>query len=363
MPNLKSICLFIPSLHSGGAERVLTELANYFSHKGHKITLVTLDDPKNIPFYALNDSINLVQLDLIQEGANCFQKMFYLVRRVKRLRSFVKNLNSDFMISFLDIMNIFVLLSSVLTKIPVVIAERTSPAHHKIPKIYQFLRWALYPFALKLVVQTQSAANFFSKCLQSKIIIVPNAVRKPSETIQEISQDVKNIISVGRLSFEKDHKTLIHAFALLLKDKPNLKLTIYGEGRERKKMEQLIEKLGMKDYIFLPGAVSNIQSIFVKADLFVFASLYEGFPNALCEAMAIGLPVIASNCSGNIDIIDDDKNGILFPVGNVEKLYVQMLELINNCSKRQEISHNAKHLTALYSEESVYEKWNDIING
>ena len=142
---------------------------------------------------------------------------------------------------------------------------------------------------------------------------------------------------------------------------PNLKLTIYGEGPERKNLKNLIEDLAVKDQVSLPGAAENIQDFLIKTDLFIFTSVYEGFPNALCEAMAVGLPVVASNCSGTVDIIRDGENGILFPVGSVEKLYEKMLDLIHNYSKRYMISVHAKQLTELYSEERIYEKWNSLI--
>ncbi|HCU07157.1 MAG TPA: hypothetical protein DIC42_06250, partial [Holosporales bacterium] len=263
---------------------------------------------------------------------------------------------------FLDIMNILALLATSFLKIRVIVCERTNPRYHKIPKIYQYLRRVMYVFASNVIVQTQSAANFFSKVIQTKIIIIPNVVRRPSETIQTLSQNVHNIMSVGRLSVEKDHTTLIHAFALLIKDIPHLKLTIYGEGPERKNLERVIKMLDLEHALLLPGDIYNIEEKLLKSDLFIFPSIFEGFPNALCEAMAVGLPVVASNCSGNIDIIDEGKNGVFFPIGSVEKLYEKMLELINNSSKRQTLSHRAKKITALYSEDRIYTKWNNLIN-
>ncbi len=358
---VKHICCFIPSLHSGGAERVLTELVNHLSSKGYEVTFVTLDNPKYSPFYTVNNTVNLVQLDLIQEEGTFLQRAFYLMKRIQKLRRFIKNLQPDVIISFIDIMNILALLATVFLKIRVIVCERTNPRYHKIPKFYQWLRTLTYPFASKVVIQTHSAANFFSKCVQRPISIIPNVVRKPAEVIQTVSEKVQHIISVGRLSFEKDHNTLIRAFALLIQDAPHLKLTIYGEGPERKNLEPAIRDLGIEKSVKLPGAVQDLQSVFINADLFVFTSLYEGFPNALCEAMAVGLPVIASNCSGNVDIIDDGTNGVFFPIGNVEKLYETMLQCINDYTKRQALSSNAKKITELYSENKIYAKWEYLI--
>jgi GalNAc-alpha-(1->4)-GalNAc-alpha-(1->3)-diNAcBac-PP-undecaprenol alpha-1,4-N-acetyl-D-galactosaminyltransferase len=358
----KRICCFIPSLRSGGAERVLTELVNYLSSKGYDVTFVTLDNPKYSPFYTVNNTVNLVQLDLIQEEGTCFRRALHLLKRIQTLRCFIKNLQPDVIISFIDIMNILTMLATVFLKIRVIVCERTNPRYHKIPKFYQWLRTLTYPFAAKVVVQTQSAANFFSPFIQKKMMIVPNVVRKPAEVIQTVSAKVQHIISVGRLSFEKDHQTLIRAFALLIKDMPHLTLTIYGEGPERKKLERVIHDLGLGHVVSLPGDIYHIEEKLLKSDLFVFSSIFEGFPNALCEAMAVGLPVIASNCSGSVDIIDDGKNGVLFPIGHVEKLYKTMLQLIHDEAKRQTLSSHAKQITELYSENKIYVKWHNIIS-
>lgn len=283
------------------------------------------------------------------------------MKRIKTLRCLIKNLQPDVISSFIDIMNILMLLATVFLKIRVIVCERTNPQYHKIRKFYQYLRRVMYVFAVNIIVKTQSAANFFSKFIQSKIIIIPNVVRKPSDTIQTISQNVHNIISVGRLSVEKDHNTLIHAFALLIKEIPHLKFTIYGDGPERKKLERVIKMLDLEHAVALPGDIYNIEEKLLKADLFVFTSIFEGFPNDLCDAMAVGLPVIASNCSGNVDTIDDGTNGVFFPIGNVEKLYETMLQCINDYTKRQILSYNAKQITELYSENKIYAKWEYLI--
>ena len=139
-------------------------------------------------------------------------------------------------------------------------------------------------------------------------------------------------------------------------------LTIYGEGSEKINLEKLIRSLNLQSNIHLPGTTKNIILAIQKADLFVFPSLYEGLPNALCEAMAVGLPVIASDCSGNKEIIQDGVNGRLFPVGKVESLANIMRSLIDNIQERERFSVNARKITETFSEEKIYNIWANLVD-
>ena len=140
-----------------------------------------------------------------------------------------------------------------------------------------------------------------------------------------------------------------------------LKLIIYGEGAMRSALESLIQELKLTERVFLPGTVKDIEAALYQADLFVFPSHYEGFPNALCEAMAVGLPVIASNCSGTIDIIRDGVDGRLFPIGDVHQLTVLLKELIEDAAQRVTLSKGALSLPDRFSEASIFKLWDDVL--
>jgi GalNAc-alpha-(1->4)-GalNAc-alpha-(1->3)-diNAcBac-PP-undecaprenol alpha-1,4-N-acetyl-D-galactosaminyltransferase len=353
-----NITLVISSLSAGGAERVLSNLANYWDSVGHKITIITLCGKK--PFYSLSKTVILLQINQVSARDEKFlTRTHKIVKRLYFLRKSIKTSAPEVVVSFVDVMNITTLMACVGLNIPVVISERIDPYFHKIPRFYKFLRECFYPYAKKVVVQTKSAAAYFKRL--KNVIIIPNAVQKLSHVTRDFSLPIKNAVSVGRLCEQKDFSTLIKAFAEIHKSHPNIMLTIYGEGPERANLEALIQSLNMTDWVFLPGTVTDVEKVLVAADLFVFPSLYEGFPNALCEAMAAGLPVIASNCSGNIDVVEDGINGRLFPVGDADALVSTMKELVSDHAQCEKLSKNAMTLSDRYSQCKIYQLWDKII--
>jgi GalNAc-alpha-(1->4)-GalNAc-alpha-(1->3)-diNAcBac-PP-undecaprenol alpha-1,4-N-acetyl-D-galactosaminyltransferase len=168
-------------------------------------------------------------------------------------------------------------------------------------------------------------------------------------------------MTVGRLAQQKRHDTLIQAFARLYPIYPHLRLTIYGEGPRRKNLQSLINSLNLQERVSLLGVTQEIHQKLVEADLFVFPSLYEGFPNALVEAMSLGLPVIASNCSGNIDIVRDGIDGRLFPVGDVLKLAALMEELICDPNTRKRLGEEAKTVAERFHPDLIFHRWDQVI--
>jgi glycosyltransferase involved in cell wall biosynthesis len=224
--------------------------------------------------------------------------------------------------------------------------------------VYKILRFHCYKLAQKVIVQTKSAASFFEN--HKNIEIIPNAI-KNNKCLPDPLKPVTNIVSVGRLIKSKGFADLVNAFADVYKLYPEIKLTIYGEGDERSNLENLIESLKLESHVYLPGINTNINKVLELAELFVFPSHYEGFPNALCEAMAAGLPVIASDCSGNVDIVQDGINGRLCPVGDVKKLTELMCGLICNQEQRHVFSKNALNLSEQYNPENVYLMWDKVI--
>lgn len=353
------LTLIISSLNPGGAERVLTDLANYWASKGHQVTLITLASPNAKPFYPLYSKVRLIQLDQTQNESSFLTRLGNILRRVFCLRKTLKTLKPDVILSFVDVMNLTTLLASTGLNIPVVVSERTHPAYHKLPSFYQQARKFLYPRASRVVVQTDSAADYFKKL--SNLAVIPNAVKDPSFKKTNLSETVHQILSVGRLCPFKGFDTLIQAFARLHTHYPLLRLTIYGEGPERDNLQKRIASLHLQEKVSLPGAIQEIHKKLAEADLFVFPSLYEGFPNALVEAMSVGLPVLASNCSGNIDIVRDGIDGRLFPVGDVEKLTTLMEELINNPKQRQRLGEQAQSVCNRFHPEHIFKLWDEVL--
>lgn len=352
------ITLIISSLNTGGAERVLSNLANYWDGKEHDVTIITLAIDE--PFYPLSETIKIKQLDQISaEREKFLTRVFKITKRLYFLRKAIQKSEPNMVLSFVDITNITTLIACIGLKIPIIVSERIDPHFHKIPRFYKTLRRCFYSHAKKVVVQTKSAAAYFKDL--KNVVIIPNAVQKIKPIKRDFSLPITHVISVGRLCEQKGFTTLIKAFAEIYKSHPHMRLTICGEGEERSNLETLTKSLNRADCVFLPGTVADIEKALSAADLFVFPSLYEGFPNALCEAMAAGLPVIASNCSGNIDVVQDGVNGRLFPVGDMEALFLLMKELVSDPFQCQMLAKSAVTLSDHYSQETICQKWDSIL--
>ncbi len=375
-PKKKTIGFVISSMQCGGAERVLSELANHFSNGEYNVVLFLFCGKNEKQFYELNRKIKVIYLDIFSKDYSDFtsrknlfkynaltKKMILLKDTLQALRKFRKHIAEqqiDILVSFLDIVNIYTLLACIGLRLPVIVSERTNPNHHQIGFVFSILRMFLYPTCSKLVVQTTSAFKYFPKIFKRFMTIIPNAIPCMLKTKQEHADELTHIVSVGRLSSVKNHSTLIKAFSKYVKAHSQATLTIYGEGEFRNELELLISYLKLEHCIFLPGAVTDVPSSFIDKDLFVFPSLYEGFPNALCEAMSYGLPILASNVSGNNDIIRDNRNGILFDVKDESDLFDKMI-FMQDRQTRENLVHEGMITVSKYRVEIIYKLWDEMI--
>lgn len=356
------ITLIISSLGPGGAEVVMSELANYLVSKEHTVTIVVLAAPGEKPFYNLNSKIILKQINMTSKNnVNPFQRIINILLRCYKLRKIIIDSIPNVVLSFIDITNITTLFAMKGTKIPIIVSERIDPKYHKIPKLYSWLRNNLYPDSYRVIVQTKSSLEYFPSKIKKKSKIIPNPNRLSQKSERKILRDPRLIISVGRLEEQKDHETLIRAMPKVILKYPDLILKIYGEGSLRKKLKGLVDSFGLQKNIFLSGLKKNIEKYLNEADLFVFPSLYEGFPNALLEAMASGLPCIASDCSGNNDIIENDLNGKLFKVKDINALSTLILELLDDYQGRKLISSESKKKVLLYDKNYIFAQWEKLL--
>ncbi len=362
------LALVINSLGIGGAERVLVRLADIWGKNGHKISFITFFKEEKF-FYELNkenNNINVINLgeSKPQYKTNFIIQLFKIIKRVYLLRRLFKEIQPDLVVSFLVGANISVLLANFWLNLPIIVSERIDPHKHIIPVFYKKLRLFTYRQAAAIVVQTKGILNYFPASWQKKMFIISNWVKKPGIEINindYKNHKIKNITSIGRLDQQKDHKTLIHAFLKLSTKYPELTLTIYGEGVLRDFLQQLINSLHLENRIFLPGITMDVEAILKNTDLFVFPSIYEGFPNALCEAMSFGLPVIASNCSGNTDLIQHGVNGLLFQSTDVDGLVSSMQQLLDNPDQCNKLANNAKDIMNKFSESEILRLWDNVL--
>lgn len=357
------LALIISSLQTGGAERVLSGLANAWVSQGHDISLITFSPQHENPAYPLDPRIDLYQLNqLSMTDQPYYLRAIKILKRIYKIRRALKRVQPDIVISFVDIMNITTILATRFLGIPVIVTERTHPAYYHLPFFYKWLRRLIYPLADKMIAQTTSASGYFSNLSEEKKAVIPNMVKQPKiqKTEDDVTRPVISVVTLGRLTKSKGFHLLLRAFDKIRNFHPDLRLTIYGEGPERHLLEKHIEELELIEYVSLPGNVQDVESALYQADLFVFPSYFEGFPNALCEAMAVGLPVVASNCSGTIDIIRDGIDGRLFNVGDEFELERLIRELIQDPQERLRLSQGALSIVDRFSQDSILKKWDEI---
>lgn len=355
-----NIVLVISMFDCGGAQRVMSHMANYWAEKGENVTLIKFD--REPPFYRLNEKVNLISLDIYREPKNCFESVKNTLQRLKKIRKAVREQRPDAVISFIDTTNVMTVAALAGTGIPVIISERVDPAKHNIGKKWDTLRRLVYPFCSRLVIQTSNIKDYFGKRIQKKCIVIPNPVIVNKAVQKDYSVRTNSLIAMGRLCEQKGFDVLINAFRRAQQVHQDFRLYIFGEGPLRESLETQIKSLGLNDCVFLPGVTEHPTDEMVKCDMFILSSRYEGFPNVLCEAMSVGMPVIATNCpSGPSEIVRDGENGLLIPVEDEEALYRAMIRLIENNEERVRLGQKAKEIGSLYLLESVMGLWEKTI--
>jgi GalNAc-alpha-(1->4)-GalNAc-alpha-(1->3)-diNAcBac-PP-undecaprenol alpha-1,4-N-acetyl-D-galactosaminyltransferase len=312
---LRVVCV-IAEMQAGGAQRVMAQLCNHFAARRHDTTLVTLRPSSEEPFYDLSEAVTLLPLGRLAEGAQLGRIARVLAWIAALRRTFVA-VRPDVVISFVDLTNVMVLLAALGLRLPVIVAERTDPADysHRLSRLDRILRRLTYPRANRIVVQTDRAAKFFSHYPPSQIVKISNPVPPASLLARpdEPSPDRRyRIIGVGRLDFDKRFDVLVESFAGLAARFPDWDVAIFGQGTAHATLHAQIERHDLGGRIKLMGLTKDIAGEFARSHVMAFPSRYEGFPNALAEAMAAGLPSVAfENVSGVEDLVVPGKTGNL----------------------------------------------------
>ena len=348
---MNRLTFFLGTMSEGGAERVVSYLANGFCKK-YSVTIVTFY--KDEVFYELNQSIRVICIEDITGSKSRIKNFFWLHHYLKK--------NSDLLISFLAPFNMFAIMSSWFTKVPVIVADRNDP--HKVPhnSIARFLRNWLYSFSNHLVVQTTDNYNYFPRRIQRKCSVIYNPISLGQAVGKALLSSCEPVIvSVGRLVPQKNFHLLIRAFSIVHKYHSNYRLLILGEGPERGRLEELIKQKGLSEWVYLPGKTKTVFDQLSKSELFVLSSYYEGMPNALIEAMCVGLPVIATRVSGVSDLIQNHVNGMIVDIDDVEGLSQAILFLIEHKNEARQMAENAVMLNETLSIDSILKQWESIL--
>ena len=352
----KKISFIIGWLYAGGAERVVSTLSNQLIDK-YEVHIVVLT--KSTPFYSLNKNIKLFYCrEQFQPSNNISQSLKANYFLYKTISNYLKKEKINLVIGFTTSVNVLAILASIKNNIPCIISERNYPKKSNTNLQWRILRKLLYKKAKFLVVQTSEIKAQFEPIITSnKIIILNNPISPELTKARDFNFKKENIIlNVGSLINQKAQDVLIKAFANI--DNENWELIIIGEGEKRKEYEALIKVLKLNDKVKLLGRTKDVAHFYNKSKIFAFTSVFEGFPNALIEAMHFGLACVSTDCpTGPSKLITHDYNGYLFPVGDQNQLEVYLSELINNENLREQFSSNAIKSVESYKAESVTLDW------
>lgn len=351
------IAIFISALSGGGAERVTCNLANYLSDFGHDVDILTIGDT--------------AEAEPLRESIKCFpllsreEKGITLINNIKRiwrLRRYMKSQVVDAYVTMLPVPTKLMLGFSGLTKAPIIVSERADPSVRK-NKIQSRLN-KLMPKAAGLVFQTEDAKAWYEPYLKGmESAVIPNAINPVFIRPKYEGKREKAIIGAGRLSKQKNFELLISSFAAIAKEFPEYKLVIYGKGDRLKSLKDLAAELGVGDRVEFPGFATDMPERLEKASMFVLSSDYEGMPNALMEAMALGVPCVSTDCGGGGArfLIQDGENGLLVPQRDEGKMAEAMRKILSNSEFAEKLSQNARKLQEELAPEKIYGAWETFI--
>jgi glycosyltransferase involved in cell wall biosynthesis len=354
------LTLVIHAIAPGGAEKVLSIMANHWARAGREVTVVTFDDGTDPPFYALDSAVRHVPLGIAAASRGLFDALRRGRRRVARLREAIRASRPHVVISLLDQVNVTTLLATRGLGVPVVVCEHTDPNQYHIGAVWTLLRRLTYRWADAVVVLNRHARDYFPDSLRDRIRIIPNPVQVQPGAAPPNAR--RRVYAMGRFTAEKRFDLLVRAFARLRDSHADWDLVIFGDGPLRGEIASLAESLGLGARVTLPGVVAEPHPLLRSGDLYVSASRIEGFPCALTEAMACGLPVISTYYhSGVEDIITDGENGVIVPPDDEAALAGAMRNLMDDAGRRHRLGARARDIVQRYGTDAVMALWDSTL--
>ena len=357
---MKKIVFISSSLSYGGAEKMLCFVANGFAENGNDVTVINLMEHRDDVGRLMN-GIKVVDIKTMQvRYLDRFEQLFKLIHVIRKMKP-------DIIISFKFMPNYLASIAGKTLKIPVVISERADPSRECTFQGRDKMYWDIINKAPGGVFQTQGAMAMYSEEMQKRGAVIPNPALPPdhvSHTVKE-NAGAGTVVSVGRLdNYQKRYDVMLSAFQLFHEKNPNYILKIYGDGEDAEKIRTWIDQAGLEKAAFLEGRTNQPLQAMDEADIFLTTSDYEGISNSLLEAMAIGMPVVATDCTpgGARMLIRDGENGLLVPRGDAEKSAGALDRMANDDALRRACGEQARNVLEDYSPDRIMALWTEYVD-
>lgn len=356
------IAAVIASLQCGGAEKVLSTLCSAWSAR-HDVTLVTFAAADEVPFFPLSDAVRHRPLGLEGASASIWSGAGNNLRRIAHVRRALDDAQPDVVVAFGDQTNVVTLLASVGRPWPVVVSERVDPRMSPLRWPWDAIRRQAYRRVDALVLVAEDTRAWVPERLQSRVRVIGNPVTLPEVASREPGAGPVRLIAVGRLVPQKGFDVLLDALRSLSEEMPSASwtLTVVGEGPGRRPLQAQAAALGLDDRVEWVGRVADPSVLVRNADVFVLPSRFEGWPNALAEAMAMGRAVVASDCrSGPREMVEDGASGLLVPPEDPTALSGALGRVLTDAALRERLGLAAREAARKWSLDVIAGRWESV---
>lgn len=354
------LLVLVPRMNGGGAERVVSIIANNLcSRDEYQVMISTLVSKES--FYKLDDKVLFKSADIKINRKSRFSRKLSLIgnfiRSVFYTWKTIQDFSPNIVFPVVEEMNYVTYLATRgLKDFSLICSERNDPWQRSFAR--KALLKHIFSKSDQLVCQSSAVADFYSNIPRDKKTVIPNPVDSSIYPERCTVETPGRIVAVGRLVKQKNFDLLIRAFSELANELPNARLTIYGEGSERKNLEHLISEKGMEARIELPGAQKDVLNCIKDAALFVMSSDFEGFPNALIEAIKMGIPVVSTDfATGVAREIVTEEVGCVVPCGDMGAMVEAIRSLLTDDVRRKHIRETGFHATDAFEVNLIVKQW------
>jgi glycosyltransferase involved in cell wall biosynthesis len=347
----------------GGAERVLTQVTSFLARRGHDVTLISFGGLEEPDFYKVDPAIRRVWLSIGNTQAR--SGVSDILRRIAALRRELQTLAPDAAVGFMNSAYVPLSLAAAGLRLPVVASEHIVFDHYGDRPLERFTMRAIAPLLARITVISEAVRRSFPRTLANRMTIIPNPVAAINAAADPIGGRSKLLLSVGRLSEQKDQRTLIMAFERIADKHPDWNLRIIGEGHLRPQLEAMIAASGLTKRIQLAGTIRDIEREYGKAQLFVLPSRYESFGLATAEALSAGIPAIGfADCLGTNEVIKHGTNGLLVEgLDRTEALADGLNVLMSSSELRRRLGSAAPAMVSQFALNKVGDEWERLLQG